>query len=80
MNRSGNQQVPNRSTSANGAGDETAALGLFGRHWGSTAMFERARMANDYASERRAAGRSVPADIGLLAFDPEELRATRIPD
>lgn len=41
---------------------------------------ELARMARDYASERQAAGRSVPADIGLLAFDPEELRATRIPD
>ncbi len=27
---------------------------------------ELARMAADYASERRAAGRSVPADIGLL--------------
>ena len=27
---------------------------------------ELARMASDYASERRAAGRSVPADLGLV--------------
>ena len=31
---------------------------------------ELVRMARDYATERRAAGRSIPADIGLIA-DPE---------
>jgi hypothetical protein len=37
---------------------------------------ELARMAGDYAAERRAAGRTVPADIGLAMADrraPEEL-------
>ncbi|XYH99679.1 EboA domain-containing protein [Sorangium sp. So ce1128] len=43
---------------------------------------ELARMAEDFASERRAAGRSVPADIGLLslAHEHEHERATRIPE
>ncbi|WP_437279902.1 EboA domain-containing protein [Sorangium sp. So ce375] len=42
---------------------------------------ELARMAEDFASERRAAGRSVPADIGLLSLDDHEReRATRIPE
>lgn len=41
---------------------------------------ELARMAEDYASERRAAGRSVPADIGLLSLEQEHERATRIPE
>ncbi|WP_437877210.1 EboA domain-containing protein [Sorangium sp. So ce513] len=41
---------------------------------------ELARMAEDFASERRAAGRSVPADIGLLSLELEHERATRIPE
>ncbi|WP_437318374.1 EboA domain-containing protein [Sorangium sp. So ce385] len=41
---------------------------------------ELARMAEDFASERRAAGRSVPADIGLLTPEHEHERATRIPE
>ncbi|MGK3966460.1 EboA domain-containing protein [Sorangium sp. So ce118] len=47
---------------------------------------ELARMAEDFASERRAAGRSVPADIGLLSLahenehEHEHERATRIPE
>ncbi|WP_437725737.1 EboA domain-containing protein [Sorangium sp. So ce861] len=45
---------------------------------------ELARMAEDFASERRAAGRSVPADIGLLTpereHEHEHERATRIPE
>ncbi|WP_437308334.1 EboA domain-containing protein [Sorangium sp. So ce388] len=45
---------------------------------------ELARMAEDFASERRAAGRSVPADIGLLSLahenKHEQERATRIPE
>ena len=32
---------------ANGAGDDAASLGEFGRHWGSAAMFERAKLANE---------------------------------
>jgi hypothetical protein len=40
---------------------------------------ELARMAEDYASERRAAGRSVPADIGLLSIDPEQEPGARAP-
>jgi hypothetical protein len=43
--------------------------GLRGRITG-----ELRRMAAGYASERRAAGRSVPADIGVL-LDDEEVRA-----
>jgi hypothetical protein len=31
---------------------------------------ELARMADDYAAERRAAGRSVPADLDLCACPP----------
>ncbi|XXX78550.1 EboA domain-containing protein [Sorangium sp. So ce134] len=41
---------------------------------------ELARMADDFASERRAAGRSVPADIGLLSPEHDHERATRIPE
>jgi len=36
------------AVAANGAADDAATLGVFGRHWGSTAMFERARTANEY--------------------------------
>ncbi|MGK4007281.1 EboA domain-containing protein [Sorangium sp. So ce1036] len=41
---------------------------------------ELARIAEDFASERRAAGRSVPGDIGLLSLEHEHERATRIPE
>ncbi|WP_437992523.1 EboA domain-containing protein [Sorangium sp. So ce145] len=41
---------------------------------------ELTRMAEDFASERRAAGRSIPVDIGLLSLDHERERATRIPE
>lgn len=41
---------------------------------------ELARMAEGYASERRAAGRSVPSDIGRITPYREEDRATRIPE
>ncbi|WP_437591043.1 EboA domain-containing protein [Sorangium sp. So ce1000] len=50
-------------------------VGLDGRR-----SSELARMAEDFASERRAAGRSIPADIGLLSLDDERERATRIPE
>ena len=32
---------------ANGAGAEAAALSEFGRHWGTAAMFDAARVANE---------------------------------
>src|SRR5215203_5198633 len=35
------------AVAANGAGGEAAALGEFGRHWGSAVMFERAKLANE---------------------------------
>jgi putative acyl-CoA dehydrogenase len=35
------------AVAANGAGNDTAALAEFGRHWGSAAMFERAKLANE---------------------------------
>jgi putative acyl-CoA dehydrogenase len=33
---------------ANGAGDQSAALSVFGRHWGTADMFAAARLANEY--------------------------------
>ncbi|HEY5963612.1 MAG TPA: acyl-CoA dehydrogenase family protein [Xanthobacteraceae bacterium] len=36
------------AVSANGAGAEAAALGAFGRRWGSAGMFDQARLANEY--------------------------------
>ena len=35
------------AVAANGAGCEVAALSAFGRHWGTAAMFEAARLANE---------------------------------
>jgi len=35
------------AVAANGAGAEAAALAAFGRHWGTAAKFEQARLAND---------------------------------
>jgi hypothetical protein len=40
-------------------------VGLAGRH-----NAELTRMSNDYAAERTAAGRSVPADIDLARLAP----------
>jgi putative acyl-CoA dehydrogenase len=39
---------------ANGAGHEAAALAAFGRHWGSAATFEQARLANENPPKLRA--------------------------
>jgi putative acyl-CoA dehydrogenase len=36
------------AVTGNGAGGEAAALGAFGRRWGSAAMFEQARLADQY--------------------------------
>jgi putative acyl-CoA dehydrogenase len=36
------------AVSTNGAGGEAAALGAFGRRWGSAEMFDQARLANEY--------------------------------
>jgi putative acyl-CoA dehydrogenase len=35
------------AVTSNGAGGELAALSAFGRHWGTAAMFEAARLANE---------------------------------
>src|SRR5437868_5300357 len=35
------------AVAANGAGGEGAGLAAFGRRWGSAAMFEQARLANE---------------------------------
>ncbi len=35
------------AVAANGAGGEAAALSEFGRHWGTAAMFDAARLANE---------------------------------
>ena len=35
------------AVAANGAGGEAAALSEFGRHWGTAAMFDAARVANE---------------------------------
>src|SRR6266446_6245587 len=35
------------AVAANGAGAEAAALSEFGRHWGTAAMFDAARVANE---------------------------------
>jgi putative acyl-CoA dehydrogenase len=35
------------AVAANGAGDDPASLAEFGRRWGSAAMFERAKLANE---------------------------------
>jgi putative acyl-CoA dehydrogenase len=42
------------AVAANGAGDDAPALGAFGRRWGSAAMFEQARLANEFPPRLRA--------------------------
>ena len=42
------------AVAANGAGDEAAALGAFGRRWGTAAMFEMARLADQYPPRLKA--------------------------
>src|SRR4029077_12969996 len=42
------------AVAANGAGGEDAALSEFGRHWGTAAMFEAARLANENTPKLRA--------------------------
>jgi putative acyl-CoA dehydrogenase len=42
------------AVAANNAGDDTAALAAFGRHWGSAPMFEQARLANENPPKLRA--------------------------
>src|SRR5688572_12903428 len=50
------------AVSANGAGGEAAALGAFGRRWGSAGMFEQARLANEYSPR-------------MKTFDPQGRRS-----
>jgi putative acyl-CoA dehydrogenase len=42
------------AVAANGAGGEAAALGAFGRRWGTAAMFEMARLADQYPPRLKA--------------------------
>ena len=42
------------AVAANGAAVEAVALSAFGRHWGSAAMFEQARLANENPPKLRA--------------------------
>jgi putative acyl-CoA dehydrogenase len=42
------------AVAANGAGGEAAALSDFGRHWGTAAMFDAARVANDNTPKLKA--------------------------
>jgi len=44
----GHDRALQEAMSANGAGGEAAALGAFGRRWGSAAMFQMARLANEF--------------------------------
>jgi putative acyl-CoA dehydrogenase len=41
------------AVAANGAGAEVAALSEFGRHWGTAAMFDAARLANENTPKLR---------------------------
>jgi putative acyl-CoA dehydrogenase len=43
----GSDRALQDAVAANGAGGEAAALTAFGRHWGSAAMFDLARQANE---------------------------------
>jgi putative acyl-CoA dehydrogenase len=53
------------AVSANGAGGEAAALGAFGRRWGSAGMFDQARLANEYPPR-------------LKTFDPQGRRSDTV--
>ena len=44
----GGDRALQEAVTANGAGGEAPALGAFGRRWGSAAMFEMARLANEF--------------------------------
>src|SRR5262245_29693266 len=50
----GSDRPLQEAVAANGAGGEAAALAAFGRHWGSAAMFEAARLANENPPKLRA--------------------------
>jgi putative acyl-CoA dehydrogenase len=43
----GGDRTLQEAVAANGAAAETVALSAFGRHWGSAAMFDQARLANE---------------------------------
>ena len=44
----GSDRALQEAVTANGAGGEAPALGAFGRRWGSAAMLEMARLANEF--------------------------------
>lgn len=72
----GSDRPLQEAVAANGAGGEAAVLAAFGRHWGSAAMSEQARLANENPPKLRAfdaQGRRLdsvefhPAYHGLMA-------------
>jgi putative acyl-CoA dehydrogenase len=58
-----------QAVAANGAGGPGDALSSFGRHWGSAAMFERAKRANDNPPRLTAADASGNR-VDQVEFDP----------
>jgi putative acyl-CoA dehydrogenase len=50
----GSDRPLQEAVAVNGAGGEAAALAAFGCHWGSAAMFEQARLANENPPKLRA--------------------------
>jgi putative acyl-CoA dehydrogenase len=50
----GSDRALQDAVAANGAAGEAVALSAFGRHWGSAAMFEQARLANENPPVLRA--------------------------
>src|SRR5207342_2296614 len=50
----GSDRPLQEAAAANGAGGDARALAAFGRLWGSAAMFEQARLANENPPKLRA--------------------------
>jgi putative acyl-CoA dehydrogenase len=50
----GSDRPLQEAVAAHGAGGDAPALAAFGRHWGSAAMFEQARLANENPPKLRA--------------------------
>ena len=65
----GSDRALQEAVSANGAGGEASALAAFGRRWGTAAMFEDARAANENPPRlQRTEVNGDPADV--VEFDP----------
>jgi putative acyl-CoA dehydrogenase len=65
----GSDQPLQEAVEANGAGREAAALSAFGRHWGSAAMFEQARLANEHPPRLRTFD-ATGARVDTVEFHP----------